>query len=89
MRKDSKDSELLELVKTLQGEVHDLKRQVKSLKLVDAPDVSEDVLVAIAAGVAAYIGYAGERRQPRFEPVSSWNRATKISRLNHTPTISR
>lgn len=85
----SKDSELLDLVKTLQGEVHGLKKEIRSLKLVGAPDVSEDVLVAIAAGVAAYIGYSGERRQPRFAPLSSWNRGTKLSQLNHTPTISR
>ncbi len=85
----SQNTELLELVKTLSSQVKDLERQISSLKLVNAADVPEDVLVAIAAGVAAYLGYSGEARQKRFAPLSSWNRATKVAQLNHTPMVSR
>ncbi len=85
----NQDNELLELVKTLSSQVKDLERQVTSLKLINASDVPEDVLVAIAAGVAAYLGYQGEPRQRSFAPVSSWNRATKVAQLNHMPMVSR
>ncbi|MDR0284141.1 MAG: hypothetical protein LBI33_04525 [Propionibacteriaceae bacterium] len=81
----NQDQELLELVKTLSGRVKALEGQVKSLKLVNAQDVPEEVLVAIAAGVAAYTGYAGEKKQPRFAAQPKWAKGTRITQLNHTP----
>jgi len=81
----NQDQELLNLVKTLSGRVKELEQQVKSLRLVNAQDVPEETLVAIAAGVAAYLGYAGEKKQVRFSGVPSWGKGTHISQLNHTP----
>jgi len=81
----SQDKELLDLVKTLSGQVKELEHQIKSLKLVNAADVSEETLVAIAAGVAAYLGYAGEKQQVRFAAVPIWTKGTRQSQLNHIP----
>ena len=81
----SQDQELLDLVTALRGQVTQLQRDVKSLKLVNAQDVPEDTLVAIAAGVAAYLGYKGEKKQTRFASLPVWTKGTRIARLNHTP----
>jgi len=81
----NQDQELLDLVKTLTGRVADLEKQVKSLTLVGAQEVPEETLIAIAAGVAAYLGYAGERKQPRFAASPQWAKGTRRSQLNHTP----
>ena len=81
----NQDQELLNLVKTLSGRVKELEQQVKSLRLVNAQDVPEETLVAIAAGVAAYLGYAGEKQQARFSSLPGWTKGARISQLNHTP----
>ncbi len=81
----SQDKELLDLVKTLSGRVTQLEREVTSLRLVNAADVPEDTLVAIAAGVAAYLGYQGERKQTRFAAMPAWTKGTRVAQLNHTP----
>ena len=79
------NQELLDLVTALRGQVAQLQKDVKSLKLVNAQDVPEDVLVAIAAGVAAYLGYSGEKKQTRFASLPMWTKGTKIAQLNHIP----
>jgi len=81
----NQDQELLDLVKTLSGQVKELQKDIKSLKLVNAQDVPEETLVAIAAGVAAYLGYAGEKKQTRFASLPMWAKGTRIAQLNHTP----
>ncbi|MDR2930596.1 MAG: hypothetical protein LBV06_06820 [Propionibacteriaceae bacterium] len=81
----SQNQELLDLVKALSGRVNQLEQQVTSLRLVNAQDVPEDILVAIAAGVAAYLGYQGEKRQPRFASMPTWTKGTRVAQLNHTP----
>jgi len=81
----NQDQELLDLVKTLSGRVATLEKEIRSLKLVGAQDVPEETLVAIAAGVAAYLGYRGERRQTRFASMPLWTKGTRVTQLNHTP----
>jgi len=82
------NEELLDLVKHLSTQVKDLQHQIRGLRLKTEADVPDDVLVAIAAGVAAYLGYAGEKRQRRFVATASWNRGTHVAQLNHTPQLS-
>ena len=81
----NQDEQLLDLVKTLSGRVNQLEAQIKSLKLVGAQDVPEETLCAIAAGVAAYLGYQGEKKQTRFASVPMWAKGTRVAQLNHTP----
>ena len=81
----NQDQELLDLVTTLRGQVSQLQKDIKSLKIVNAQDVPEDTLVAIAAGVAAYLGYSGEKKQTRFASVPMWTKGTRVAQLNHTP----
>ncbi|MDR0959913.1 MAG: hypothetical protein LBM23_06115 [Propionibacteriaceae bacterium] len=85
----SQDTQLLELVKKLSGQVESLEREVKSLRIANAENVPEDVLVAIAAGVAAYLGYRGPKTQKRFAPSSQWAQQTKRAQLHHTPVTVR
>ncbi|MDR1790561.1 MAG: hypothetical protein LBR20_02695 [Propionibacteriaceae bacterium] len=68
----SKEQELAELVKSLNDRIKDLEFQVKSLKS-KTEDVPPEHLIAIAAGVAAYLGYAGEPRQPHFNAPKTSN----------------
>jgi len=79
------DQQLLELVKTLSGRVTQMETQIRSLKLAGAADISEETLVAIAAAVAAYLGYRGEKRQTRFAAQPMWAKGTRVAQLNHTP----
>ncbi|MDR0783764.1 MAG: hypothetical protein LBE83_08425 [Propionibacteriaceae bacterium] len=81
----SQDQELLDLVKTLSGRVKSLEKEIKSLKIVGAADVPQETLVAIAAGVAAYLGYQGEKRQARFGASPIWAKGTRVAQLNHAP----
>ena len=83
-----KNEELLERVLELSGQVKDLQRQIRSLSLKTEADVPDEVLVAIAAGVAAYLGYSGQKRQRQFGTTASWNRGTRVAQLNHTPQLS-
>jgi hypothetical protein len=62
----SQEQELTELVKKLTKQVSDLQFQIKSLKAQAGATVPEEHLASIAAGVAAYLGYEGEPRQPHF-----------------------
>lgn len=82
------NEELLELVQALSDQVDDLRHQVRGLTLLSQAEVGDDVLLAIAAGVAAYLGYGGEPRQRRFATSQAWNRGTRLAQLNHTPRLS-
>ena len=82
----SQDQELLDLVKTLSSRIKKMDKQIKNLKLKTSQEVSEETLVAIAAGVAAYLGYSGEKRQSRFAPQPTWIKGTRVAQLNHTPS---
>lgn len=80
------NAELLELVRSLSERVESLETEVKSLRLLCNDEVSEDVLVAIAAAVAAYLGHRARKRQARFtRNTSEWQSATRRSQLNHAP----
>jgi methylmalonyl-CoA carboxyltransferase large subunit len=61
----SNETEITDLVKSLNERIKGLEAQVKGLK-AKTDDTPEDVLVAITAAVSAYLGYAGEARQPHF-----------------------
>ena len=79
------DQELSDLVKALSSRVAELENEIKSLRLLNAQDVPEDILVAIAAGVAAYLGYRGEKKEVRFADSPRWAKGTRVAQLNHTP----
>ncbi len=80
------DDELLQLVRSLSERVESLETEVKSLRLLCNDEVSEDVMVAIAAAVAAYLGHRARKRQPTFaRKTSEWQTVTRRSQLNHAP----
>ncbi|MHB1009303.1 MAG: hypothetical protein ACYC1E_08765 [Propionibacteriaceae bacterium] len=80
------NAELLELVRSLSERVESLETEVKSLRLLCNDEVSEDVMVAIAAAVAAYLGHRARKRQPTFtRKTTEWQTVTRRSQLNHAP----
>ena len=80
------NAELLELVKSLAARVDTLESEIKSIRMLTNDDVSEDVMVAIAASVAAYLGHRARKRQTTFaRNAAAWQAATRRSQLNHAP----
>jgi len=80
------NAELLELVKSLSSRVASLESEVRSIRMLTNDEVSEDVMVAIAAAVAAYLGHRARKRQASFaRNAAAWQSATRRSQLNHAP----
>jgi methylmalonyl-CoA carboxyltransferase large subunit len=80
------NAELLELVKGLSQRLDSLEAEIKSIRMLTNDDVSEDVMVAIAAAVAAYLGHRARKRQATFaRNTAAWQTATRRSQLNHAP----
>jgi len=80
------NAELLELVKSLSSRVDSLESEVRSIRMLTNDEVSEDVMVAIAAAVAAYLGHRARKRQANFaRNAAGWQSATRRSQLNHAP----
>jgi methylmalonyl-CoA carboxyltransferase 12S subunit len=80
------NAELLELVKSLSERVDSLEAEIKSIRMLTNDEVSEDVMVAIAAAVAAYLGHRARQRQATFaRNTAAWQAATRRSQLNHAP----
>ena len=79
------NAELLELVKSLSSRVDSLESEVR-IRMLTNDEVSEDVMVAIAAAVAAFLGHRARKRQANFaRNAAAWQSATRRSQLNHAP----
>lgn len=79
------NAELLELVKSLTERVDSLEAEIKSIRMLTNDEVSEDVMVAIAAAVSAYLGHRARKRQAAFNRGNAWQVATRRSQQNHAP----
>ncbi len=84
MRDDSNE-ELLELVRGLQTRVQQLETEIKGIKLLNAQNVPEETMVAIAAAVAAYLGHRAKKRQQHFTTTRNWQTVTRRSQHSHAP----
>ena len=84
----SQDDELRELVKGLYDKIDGLELRINKLELL-SKDVPEDVVVAIAAAVAAYLGEKATRRQPRYASSRNWVANAKVAQHVHHPLYSR
>jgi len=78
------DAELLELVRSLTDRVTSMELEIKQLRLLNA-EVPEDTLVAIAAAVAAYLGFRAKRRQAHFTKSAIWKSGTLRRQHAHEP----
>ncbi len=82
---EDQNEELLELVRSLQERVNTLEGEVKSIKLLNAQNVPEETLVAIAAAVSGYLGFRAKRRATHFTTNRTWQATTRRSQLSHAP----
>lgn len=82
---DQTNEELLALVRSLADRVQSLETEIKGIKLLNAQNVPEETMVAIAAAVAAYLGHRAKRRQAHFTASKSWQTTTRRSQHVHTP----
>ena len=69
----------------LTDRVEGLEAEIKSIKLLNAQNVPEETVVAIAAAVAAYLGHRAKRRQAHFTRSTSWQATTRRSQHVHAP----
>lgn len=80
------NAELLQLVRSLTERVESLETEVKSIRMLTNDEVSEDVMVAIAAAISGYLGYRARKRQAAFSrDTAAWQLATRRSQQNHAP----
>ena len=77
--------ELLEAVKALTSRVEELETEIKSIQLLNAQNVPEETMVAIAAAVAAYLGHRAKRRQAHFTRSTAWQSSTRRSQHDRSP----
>ncbi|MBK8448188.1 MAG: hypothetical protein IPL41_16295 [Micropruina sp.] len=78
------NAELLEMVKALTSKVSAMEVEIKQLRLLNA-DVPEETMVAIAAAVAAYLGFRAKRRQAHFTTSAIWQSGTRRRQHAHDP----
>ena len=82
---DDINAELLAAVKKLTDRVEGLEAEIKSIKLLNAQNVPEEVVVAISAAVAAYLGHRAKRRQAHFTRSTAWQSTTRATQHDRTP----
>lgn len=86
---DDVNADLLAAVKLLTERIESLETEIKGIKLLNAQNVPEETMVAIAAAVAAYLGHRAKRRQAHFTKSSSWQSTTRRSQHVHAPLYLR
>ncbi len=82
---DDINAQLLDAINRLTERVESLETEVKSIKLINAQNVPEETVVAIAAAVAAYLGHRAKRRQAHFTRSTAWQSTTRASQHDRTP----
>lgn len=82
---DSTNEELLQLVRSLQTKVEALETEVRAIRLISDQNVPDEVMVAIAAAVAGYLGFRAKKRQAHFTTNRNWQATTRRSQLSHAP----
>ena len=82
---DDINAELLAAVRKLTDRVEGLEAEIKSIKLLNAQNVPEETVVAIAAAVAAYLGHRAKRRQAHFTRSTAWQSTTRATQHDRTP----
>lgn len=82
---DDQNAELLELIRGLQQRLDSIESDIKSIKLLNAQNVPEETMVAIAAAVAGYMGFRAKKRQRHFTTSRTWQATTRRSQLIHEP----
>ena len=82
---DDINAQLLDAINRLTERVESLETEVKSIKLLNAQNVPEETVVAIAAAVAAYLGHRAKRRQAHFTRSASWQTTTRRSQHDRSP----
>ena len=62
----TEQAELLALVRSLADRIEQLEAEVASLRGEQAPGVPEDVVIAISAAVAAFLGHRAKVKQVHY-----------------------
>ncbi|NNG21231.1 hypothetical protein HJ590_17055 [Naumannella sp. ID2617S] len=66
------EAELKELVRRLSERLDTVEAELAELRRRSDEDVPEDVLIAISAAVAAYLGHRAKVRAVRFRRTGVW-----------------
>lgn len=79
----TEENEKDRVIETLSKRLTSLEADVSRLKAASA-DVPEDVVTAISAAVAAYLGNDGQVQAIRFAPSENWTRQGRRALQNHS-----
>lgn len=86
---DDVNAQLLDAVRLLTERVESLEDEIRGIRLLNAQNVPEEVVVAIASAVAAYLGHRAKRRQAHFTTSRGWLSTTRRSQHDHSPLYLR
>lgn len=72
MTESPSNAELLQTIQALVKRVEALEAELKHVKTVQAQDIPEDVMLAITAAVAAFLGKKARVRQIHYRTDAAW-----------------
>ncbi|RJF73276.1 hypothetical protein D3875_18680 [Deinococcus cavernae] len=82
------NAELLQTVQALVKRVEALENELKRLKDIQAHDIPEDVMLAITAAVAAFLGKKARIRQIHYRTDAAWAQQGRAAIQGHVTTHS-
>ncbi len=76
-------AELLDAVRGLTARVEQLEAELAEVRALQAQDVPEDVLLAISAAVAAFLGHRAKVKQVHFRTGQAWAQQGRVAVQGH------
>ena len=79
----STDDELLAAVRALTERVDQLTAEVAELRARQEQDVPEEVVIAISAAVAAFLGHRAKVKQVHYRTGQAWAQQGRVAIQGH------
>jgi len=77
-------AELLDTVRTLAARVESLEAELAAVRAaMPTPEVSEEVVIAISAAVAAFLGKRARLKQVRYRSSAAWTQQGRAAVQGH------
>lgn len=83
MTESPSNAELMQTIQALVRRVEALETELRQVKSVQAQDIPEDVMLAIAAAVAAFLGKKARVRQIHYRTDAAWAQQGRAAIQGH------
>lgn len=80
---DPTTAELLATVRALVEKVDRLEAELAQVRAADPPEPSEEVVIAISAAVAAFLGHRARLKQIRYRAGQAWTQQGRAAVQRH------